>query len=72
MHGWAINQRHRSALEQAKESLNKAAESIDAGLSPEFIALDIRAGLDSLGLVIGATYTDDILNRIFDDFCIGK
>jgi tRNA modification GTPase len=71
-HGWAINQRHRSALEQAKESLHKAVESIASGLSPELIALDVRAGLDSLGLVIGATYTEDILNRIFDDFCIGK
>jgi tRNA modification GTPase len=71
-HGWAINQRHRTALEQAKESLNKVLESDAARLSPEFIALDLRVALDSLGLVIGATYTDDILNRIFDDFCIGK
>jgi tRNA modification GTPase len=71
-HGWAINQRHRTALEQAKESLSKVTESVEAGMSPEFIALDIRSALDSLGLVIGAVYTEDILNRIFDDFCIGK
>jgi len=71
-HGWAINQRHQTALEQARESLQKVLESAAAGLSPEFIALDLRAALDSLGLVIGATYTEDILNRIFDDFCIGK
>jgi tRNA U34 5-carboxymethylaminomethyl modifying GTPase MnmE/TrmE len=39
--------------------------------SPEFIAVDLRGALDSLGLIIG-TYTDDILERIFIEFCIGK
>jgi len=71
-HVWAVNQRHTTALEQAKESLQKALESITSGLSPEFISLDLRGALDSLGLIIGATYTEDILERIFNDFCIGK
>ena len=71
-HAWAINQRHQTALEQAKESLRKVSESISSGLSPEFIALDLRAALDQLGIVIGATCTEDILERIFSDFCIGK
>ena len=71
-HAWAVNQRHKTALEQTKESLRKALDSIQGNLSPEFIALDLRGALDSLGLIIGATYTDDILERIFNDFCIGK
>jgi len=71
-HVWAVNQRHRTALEQTKESLQKALESITSGLSPEFISVDLRGALDSLGLIIGATYTEDILERIFNDFCIGK
>ncbi|HEX9021418.1 MAG TPA: tRNA uridine-5-carboxymethylaminomethyl(34) synthesis GTPase MnmE [Nitrospirota bacterium] len=71
-HAWAVNQRHQTALEQAKESLGKALESARTGLSPEFIAVDIRDALDSLGLIIGATHTEDILERIFNDFCIGK
>jgi tRNA modification GTPase len=71
-HVWAVNQRHTTALEQTKESLQKALESIMASLSPEFISLDLRGALDSLGLIIGATYTEDILERIFNDFCIGK
>ena len=71
-HAWAVNQRHKSVLDQARISLEKSLESINAGLSPEFIALDFRDALDSLGLIIGATYTEDILERIFDDFCIGK
>jgi tRNA modification GTPase len=71
-HVWAVNQRHKTALEQAADSLKKALESISNNLSPEFIALDLRGALDSLGLIIGATYTEDILERIFSDFCIGK
>jgi tRNA modification GTPase len=71
-HVWAVNQRHKTALEQTKESLQKALESITSGLSPEFISLDLRGALDSLGLITGATCTDDILERIFNDFCIGK
>ena len=71
-HAWAVNQRHKTALEQTKESLERALEAMRSDLSPEFIALDLRNALDSLGLIIGATYTDDILERIFKDFCIGK
>ena len=71
-HVWAVNQRHKTALEQAKTSLEKALASTTSGQSPEFIALDLRDALDSVGLIIGATHTDDILERIFRDFCIGK
>jgi tRNA modification GTPase len=41
-------------------------------MSPEFVALDVRAALDAVGEVIGKTVTDDILNKIFSEFCIGK
>jgi tRNA modification GTPase len=71
-HAWAVNQRHVFALNQAKASLDKALESASTAQSPEFIAVDLRGALDSLGLIIGATYTDDILERIFNEFCIGK
>jgi tRNA modification GTPase len=71
-HPGAVNRRHRTALEQARGSLEKALGSTKTGLSPEFIALDLRDALDHLGLITGATYTDDILERIFNDFCIGK
>jgi tRNA modification GTPase len=71
-HAWAVNRRHKTALEQTRESLQKAIGSITSNLSPEFIAMDLRGALDSLGLIIGTTYTEDILERIFNDFCIGK
>jgi len=71
-HAWAVNTRHKTALEQAKASLEKAHASATSGMSAEFIALDLREALDSVGLITGATHTDDILERIFRDFCIGK
>lgn len=71
-HAWAVNARHKQALESSLLSLNNALQSARDNLSPEFIALDLRDALDSVGLIIGATYTEDILERVFRDFCIGK
>jgi tRNA modification GTPase len=39
---------------------------------PELVALELRAALDELGAMTGAVYTDDLLDRIFSRFCIGK
>jgi tRNA modification GTPase len=66
------NIRHKIALERAEESLRLARRSIQSGLSSEFVVLDIRAGLDSLGELIGVVTTEDILGNIFSNFCIGK
>ena len=71
-HGWAVNERHRRELELARTALDRALETIGRGLSPELIAVDLRDALDHLGMIVGATYTDDILERIFNEFCIGK
>ncbi len=71
-HAWAVNQRHKDALEQTSESLQRSLDAIRSNISPEFVAMDLRGALDSLGLIIGATCTEDILDRIFNDFCIGK
>jgi tRNA modification GTPase len=71
-HTWAVNDRHRTALEKTRSSLKKALASAKDRQSPELIAVDLRDALDHIGLIIGATYTEDILDRIFNDFCIGK
>jgi tRNA modification GTPase len=39
---------------------------------PEVLALELRSALEELGAVVGAVYTDDLLDRIFTRFCIGK
>ncbi len=69
---WVTNIRHKNALIKAQQSLLKARESIAQRMSGEFIAVDLRAALDSLGEIIGETTTEDILTEIFSTFCIGK
>jgi tRNA modification GTPase len=64
--------RHKDALSRAKKSLGLAKTSLEKKMSPEFLALDVKAALDAIGEVVGKTVTDDILNKIFSEFCIGK
>jgi tRNA modification GTPase len=66
------NVRHKHALTCAKSSLLHAQQSTQLAMSPEFIALDLREALNHLGEITGETTTDDILDRIFSTFCIGK
>jgi tRNA modification GTPase len=66
------NLRHYLCLGKTNESLLKALESINSGLSGEFISVDLRNAENSLAEIIGAVTTDDILNNIFTKFCIGK
>jgi len=64
--------RHRSALERAKISLDQALVSIQQHMAAECIAADLRVAINAIGEIIGETTTDDILDRIFKEFCIGK
>jgi tRNA modification GTPase len=64
--------RCRDSLERADHSLAEAIHAVDLGVGEEFVAGEIRVALDELGRVAGAVYTDDILDRIFSRFCIGK
>lgn len=64
--------RHKTAIENASTLLAKAKNSLHDGLSPEFAALDVREALEYLGEITGKTLNDDVLDRIFSTFCIGK
>ncbi len=64
--------RHKAGLEQAHRSIAEAMRSLERKESGECVALDIRAALDALGEITGSVSTEDILDRIFKDFCIGK
>ena len=66
------NLRHKTSLEKAAKSLEKAMNALTENQPLEIVALEMRASLDSLGEIVGAVTTEDILNRIFSDFCIGK
>ena len=65
-------ERHRAALLAARESLRRARESLRAALSGEFAAADLQAALEHLGEITGETCRDDVLDKIFAEFCIGK
>jgi len=66
------NTRHKNALAQAKDNLSNALKALEEGTSLEFIAFEIRYTLEALGEMVGETTTEEVLNRIFEQFCIGK
>jgi tRNA modification GTPase len=66
------NVRHQAALDQSHSSLVQAEESINAGMPNELVAVDLRAAADALGEITGAITTDEVLEKIFSTFCIGK
>ena len=66
------NARHQEALRRANEGLNYAIESLENGMPPDLVAVDLRISLDGLGDIVGKTTTEDILDRIFSQFCVGK
>ncbi len=68
----AISARHQTHLQRAGERLANARQNLFTGLSPEFIAIELREALDALGEILGRLDTEDLLGRIFSEFCIGK
>ena len=64
--------RCRESIRLAWESIRRAVRCATEAWGEELVAAEIRATLDELGKVVGAVYTDDILDRIFSRFCIGK
>lgn len=64
--------RCQESLRLAHESLARARHIATNALGEELVAAELRTALDELGQVAGAVYTDDILDRIFSRFCIGK
>lgn len=66
------NARHYEALQHTRESLDAALFGIQNGITNDFVAIDIRRALAFLGEITGTIYTDDLLDNIFRNFCIGK
>lgn len=66
------NLRHKTAIDSAITSLRKALEDMINSQPEEIVALSLRDSLDHLGEIVGAVTTEDILDRIFNQFCIGK
>lgn len=71
-HPASTSARCRESLAQAGDSLRSASETLLLGGGDELVAIDLRQAVDDLGKVVGTVVTDDILDRIFRRFCIGK
>ncbi len=67
-----FNARQRNAIARSLEEMGRAAGAVGAGLGYEFAALDLREAAEALGEVTGEVTSQDVLDRIFSQFCIGK
>jgi tRNA modification GTPase len=66
------NVRHYEALKEASQSLSNVTSGVSSGITGDFLAIDIRRALHHLGEITGTISTDDLLENIFRNFCIGK
>lgn len=66
------NSRHYALLKRAFSELGHAIEAVKNGLEPELLAFDVRSTMDYLGEIVGEVTSNEILNDIFKNFCIGK
>lgn len=66
------NIRHKSALEKTKDAIKNIFETIESGLPMDLIAVDLKEGLDALSEVTGEISSEDLLDHIFKNFCVGK
>ena len=66
------NLRHYQNLTSTYESLTRVLKGMEAGVTGDFLAMDIRQSLHYLGEITGEITTDDLLDNIFSKFCIGK
>lgn len=64
--------RHLSLLREVKESLSAAALSLGSGSSPELVVEDIKSAQNSFGQIMNPISSDDVLGKIFSEFCVGK
>lgn len=68
----AINARHHAALQRALASLGKAHESVEGGFAADFVAIDLRDAVETLGEITGEDLKDEVIDHIFASFCVGK
>ena len=66
------NTRHQNALLRAQEVFDDVIKSLENEMPPDLVSVDLRISLDALGDIVGKTTTEDILDRIFSQFCVGK
>lgn len=68
----AINTRHRDCLRRALDACDRARQSLDRKMAPEYVAVDLNSAMQSLGEIIGTVDVEQVLDFVFSQFCIGK
>lgn len=69
---YITNLRHKNLLYETRDNLNKVIESISLNMGEDFFTIDLMAAYTSLGKIIGEELEDDLVNKIFSEFCMGK
>ena len=64
--------RHKNAVEAAINSLKQVVRTIEDGMPEDFYTIDMMDAYKELGLINGETASEDLVNKIFSDFCMGK
>jgi tRNA modification GTPase len=67
-----INARHQEALQRAREAILRALDGLRADLTLDLVAMELHIGVNAIGEIVGLTSTEDLLDSIFSQFCIGK
>lgn len=66
------NARHKEALINAKKYMESVVEAIEKGYSEDLITIDLNSALNEIGKITGETATEDVIDQIFERFCVGK
>ena len=66
------NMRHKEALREALESIQMVKKSIEDGMPEDFFSIDLMNAYEKLGLIVGESVEEDLVNEIFSKFCMGK
>jgi tRNA modification GTPase len=67
-----INSRHQDALNRARAATLSTLAALKENQTLELVALDLRIAVNAIGEIVGQTTTEDLLDMIFSQFCIGK
>lgn len=69
---YITNVRHKTLLQEALDSLHMVKDGINQGMSEDFLTIDLMTAYEKLGMIIGEEVEDDLADRIFSKFCMGK
>ena len=69
---YITNVRHKTAIQEAKDSLRMVLQSIEDEMPEDFFSIDLMNAYEVLGSIIGESVGEDLVNTIFSDFCMGK